>query len=325
MKSRLVLPLIILAIAVAGVLVYVYRPAKSDKPQLAIFNLVSHPILDDSIKGIKATLADEGYGPDAVQIIEVNANGEMDKLNAFAIELLAAKPNVIVPVSTPVTQAVFKEAHATQKIIFSTVTNPDDVGMDRSPANMTGVCDRVNYEANFDLIFELFPDTDRIGIIYNAGERNSQYGVDQIKPLAEGRGVELRLVSVSKSQEAVDAANALVGSVDLIYVGSDNTVVAAMAGLTRAAYAANLPVIASDSGSVKDGALAAVSVDYERLGRRAGELVSEVLRSGQMPDDRNPIVFVGDKLMINEKAAGQLGFVFPDSVRERAKEVVREN
>lgn len=323
MKKRLVWPIIILALVVVGVLVYIYRPAASDKPKVAIFNLLSHPILDDSIKGIKSALADEGYGPDAIQIIEVNANGEMDKLNAFANELLAANPDVIVPVSTPVTQAVFKEAQPTQKIIFSTVTNPDDVGMDQNPPNMTGVCDRVNYQANFDLIFELFPDTNTIGIIYNAGERNSQYGVEQAKQLAEQRSVKLQLVTVSQSQEVVDAARSLIGNVDVIYVGSDNTVVAAIAGLTRVAYGAKLPVIASDSGSVQDGALAAVSVDYEKLGRRAGESVAQVLRTGQMPEDRSPVLFLGDKLMLNEKAATQLGFEFPQAVRDRAQEIIR--
>lgn len=323
MKNRLVLPLIILALVVVGVQIYVNKPATQDRPKVAIFNLLSHPILDESINGIKAALADEGYGPDAIQVIEVNANGEMDKLNAFANELLAAKPDIIVPVSTPVTQAVFKEAPFTQKIIFSTVTNPDDVGMDQKPANMTGVCDRVNYKANFDLIFELFPDTQRIGIVYNAGERNSQYGVDQIKQLAEQRGVELQLVTASQSQEVVDAARSLIANVDVIYIGSDNTVVAAMAGLTRVAYGAKLPVIASDSGSVQDGALAAVSVDYEELGHRAGELIAQVLRTGQMPPDTIPILFTGDKLMLNERAANQLEYEFPPAVRERADEIIQ--
>lgn len=323
MKNRLVIPLFLLALVVVGVLINVYKPDTQDKPKVAIFNLLSHPILNDSINGIKAALADEGYGPDAIQIIEINANGEMDKLNAFANELLAAKPDVIVPVSTPVTQAVFKAAPSTQKVIFSTVTNPGDVSMDQKPANMTGVCDRVNYKANFDLIFELFPDTQRIGIVYNAGERNSQYGVDQIKQLAEQRGVELKLVTASQSQEVVDAARSLIGNVDVIYVGSDNTVVAAMAGLTRVAYGAKLPVIASDSGSVQDGALAAVSVDYEELGRHAGKLVAQVLRTGQMPADMSPVLFTGDKLMLNERAANQLGYEFPAAVRERAHEVIR--
>lgn len=323
MKNRSASLLILLGLVGIAGITYGLRRTATEKPKVAIFNLLSHPILNDSIMGIKAGLADEGYGADSIQIIEVNANGEMDKLNAFAKELLAAEPSVIVPVSTPVTQAVFKEAAATQKIIFSTVTNPSDVGMEQRPANMTGVCDRVNYKASFDLIFELFTKTKTIGVIYNAGERNSQFGVDEVKRLAERRAVKLKFVTVAQSQEVVDAARSLIGNVDAIYVGSDNTVAAAMAGLTRVAHEAHVPVIASDSGSVKDGALAAVSVDYEMLGRRVGEMVAQVLRTGQMPGSNSPVIFTGDKLMLNEKAAALIDYQFPRAVRERAQEVIR--
>ena len=323
MKKRAIVPLVILVIAALGVVLFLTNPGKGAKPRIAIFNLLSHPILDDTIKGIKASLSENGFGEDSVEIIEVNANGEMDKLNAFAKELLAANPKVLVPVSTPVTQAVFKEAPSTQMIVFSTVTNPSDVGMDKKPSNMTGVCDAVNYKANFDLIFDLFPKTKTIGIIYNAGERNSQYGVDQVKKLASEREVKLELVTVSKSQEVVDAARSLLENVDVLYVGSDNTVVSAMAGLVKVAYEGKLPVIASDSGSVQNGALAAVSVDYERLGRRVGEVVTTILRTGQMPSDTSPIMFVGDKLLLNEKAAKQIDFEFPASVKERTAEIIK--
>lgn len=296
---------------------------RSGKVTVAIYNLLSHPILEASIDGIKAGMAAEGYGESRVRLIELNANGEMDKLNAFATELLATAPAVIVPVSTPVTQAVFKEAAADQLIVFSTVTNPSDVGMDDRPENMTGVCDAVSYRANFDLIFELFPATKTIGMIYNAGERNSQFGVDRFRKLAQDRKVELKLVTVSKSLEVVDAARSLAENVDVLYVGSDNTVVAAIAGLTKVAYDADTPVIASDAGSVEGGALAAVSVDYRALGRRVGRIVAGVLKSGRLPRDRSPVIFGGDVLLLNDKAAGQLGFTFPKATRKRAKRVIR--
>lgn len=293
----------------------------SPKRRVAIFNLVSHPILDDSVAGIKVGLAEEGYGPDKVEIIEVNANGEFDKLNAFAKELLSGKPDILVPVSTPVTRAVRQEAPGTQRIVFSTVTNPVDVGMDQHPKNMTGVCDVVDYKANLDLIFELFPQTKRIGLIYNAGEKNSQYGVDEVRKLVERRA-ELDVVSVSNSQEVIDAARSLVGKVDVFYVGSDNTVVTAMAGLTKVAYENRVPVIASDSGSVRDGALAAVSVDYEKLGKSAGKMVADLLRTEKAPGDVKVVMFVGDTLLINARSARQLGYEFPERVRARATRVI---
>ena len=162
----------------------------------------------------------------------------------------------------------------------------------------------------------------RIGIIYNAGERNSQYGVDSIKAIAQARDVQLQLVTVSNSQEVVDAARSLIGTVDVFYVGSDNTVVSAMAGLTKVAYENRIPVIASDSGSVQEGALAAVSVDYEELGRRVGHIVAELLRTGGMPGEIEPIMFKGDSLLLNARSARQIGLTFPEELRARAKQVI---
>jgi putative tryptophan/tyrosine transport system substrate-binding protein len=307
--------LLLLALVLAGC-------SKSEKGDerphtVVIYNLMSHPILDASASGIKSALIDEG-----VKVIELSANGDISKVSAFAIEALNTKPDVIVPISTPVAQAVIKEAPASQKIVFSTVTNPSDVGLDKKPKNVTGVSDVVNFGANFDLIFELFPKTKMIGIPYNAGERNSQFGVDQIRALADKRGIKVQLVTVASSQEVVDAARSLLDKVDVIYVGSDNTVVGAMAGLIKISREKRVPVIASDSGSVQEGALAAISVDYEQLGRRAGRLVSEILKSNKMPGEIQPIRFMGDTLILNNRAAQALGYEFPAAIRARAQKII---
>ena len=63
-------------------------------PTVAIYNLMSHPILDASAAGIKRGLAEHGYSAPRIKFVETNANGEMDKLNAFAKELLSVRPDV---------------------------------------------------------------------------------------------------------------------------------------------------------------------------------------------------------------------------------------
>lgn len=292
------------------------------KATVVIYNLLSHPILDGSIAGIKAGLTAEGFAPDQLEVREVSANGEMDKLNAIAREVVAGSPDVIIPVSTPVTQAVVAEASPTQAIVYSTVTNPNDVGMDKHPVNMTGVSDAVNYGANLDLIHELFPKARHIGIIYNPGEANSQYGVDQVKQLAPARGFDVQLATVSSSNEVAPAASLLVEKVDVIYIGSDNTVVGAIEGVLKVAEGRRVPVVASDSGSVEKGALAAVSVDYEKLGRAVAPIVGHVLRDGVKPGTIPPVTFLGDSLLLNRSAATKIQYEFPPAVLSRAARVI---
>jgi len=315
---------ILLAVAISALigfaiwLVVGRNSTHSDVPTVAIFNLVSHPILDASVDGIKEGLAERGYSGERVRFIEVNANGQMEMLNAFAQEMLASDPTVIVPVSTPVTQAVVASAGPDQPIVFSTVTNPADVGMDGRSNNMTGVSDAVNYEANINLIQELFPDARTVGIVYNPGERNSQFGVERVSELVAPRELTLVLVTVSGSGEVGDAARSLVGQADVIYVGSDNTVVSALDALLSVARESRIPVIASDAGSVEKGALAAISVDYERVGREAGYLVAKVLDSGVAPGRLEPVVVSGDALILNLGTASALGLQVPDSIRGRS-------
>jgi putative tryptophan/tyrosine transport system substrate-binding protein len=290
-------------------------------PQVTIVNLLSHPILNDSIAGIRKGLADAGYAEGQLRIVELSANGEMGKLNALAREALSGRPDVIVPVSTPVAQAVLREADDRQPIVFSTVTNPDDLGGPRQ-ANVTGVSDAVNYEANLALIRELVPTAKRIGVVYNPSEANSQFGVSELQRLLVGRTETLQVVPIARSEQVPDAARSLLGSVDVLYVGSDNTVVGAIAGLVKVAEERRIPVIASDSGSVEDGALAAVSVNYVELGRRVGAIVAQILRTGTSAGSIQNEFFRGDALLLNKKAAVRIGFAFPQATVERAARVI---
>jgi putative ABC transport system substrate-binding protein len=206
--------------------------------------------------------------------------------------------------------------------VFSTVTNPADVGMDKAPSNVTGVSDAVNYEASLALIKEWFPAASKIGVVFNPGEPNSQFGVSELRRLAGPMGLTLELVPISRSDEVSIAAQSIVERIDAFFVGSDNTVVGAIAGLVKVAEQQHVPVFASDSGSVSQGALAAVSVDYKKLGRRVGMIVADLIRNprpaGQIPSE----IFVGDTLIINAKAARRLGVAVPAQMRARALLVI---
>lgn len=290
-------------------------------PQVTIINLLSHPILNDSITGIRQGLAASGYTDDRVRIVELSANGEVGTLNALVREALSAQPDIVVPVSTPVAQAVLRASDGSRPIVFSTVTNPADLGS-TLPPNVTGVSDAVNYEGNLALMREVVPGTRRIGMVYNPAEANSQFGVSALQRLLEGRDDVLRLVPIARSDQVPDAARSLVGTVDVFYVGSDNTVVGAIAGLVRVAEEHHIPVFASDSGSVGDGAVAAVSVNYVALGRRVGTIVADLLRTGAPAGTITNEFFRGDSLVLNKRAAARIGLSFPPATLQRAAQTL---
>jgi putative ABC transport system substrate-binding protein len=132
----------------------------------------------------------------------------------------------------------------------------------------------------------------------------------------------LTVVPASNSNEVVSAARSLVGRVDVIYIGSDSTAAAAMPGLVAVARDAKIPVIASDAGSVRNGALAAVSVDYRKLGKAGAELIANVLRTGKPAGEFPRIGFVGDTLVLNAETARIMDYSFPAAVLARKPQII---
>ena len=297
--------------------------AHEDRPTIYIFSLMRHPLLDASIQGTKASLVEHGYGPDVVDIREINANGQTNLLSAYAREIVALHPSVIVPVSTPVSQAIVRVAPPSQAVVYSTIVNPEDLGIAASATNITGVSDAVDYEANIDLLIELFPSAAVVGMIYNPAEVNSRHAVEAAKQICQKLNRRLVLVPVGRPEEVADATRSLVGTVDAIYVGTDNTVVSALPGLTEIAEAARLPVIASDSGSVEKGALAAASVDYFKLGHKVGDIVAEILQKKVSPGTIPRVKMYGRDIILNQRAAAKIQYSFPEQTLRRAVRIIQ--
>ena len=323
MSRKLLATLTLLVFVILSLYVFLIpQQCLDNKPVVAIFNYVSHPILDTSITGIKKELIDSGYDSSRLRIIEINANGQMALLNSFAQELLGSSPDVIVPVSTPVTQAVVKVASPEQAIVFSTVTNPDDVRKNSEPKNMTGVADVVDYRANIELIRQIVPNLRSIGMIYNPGERNSQIGKEETGKILEALGIEFDVLPITSSGEVADAARTLAEKSDVIYIGPDNTVASALDAVIAVAYEQSVPVFASDHASVLKGALAAVSVNYETVGREAGKKIVAVLRGNELPRNMKDSIIKGTSIVVNKNSAAKLNLEIPLEIQNKAEKIV---
>ena len=314
--------LFLLLAVVATAIVVGCQQAPKPKQTVVILTPVPFDILDESIAGIREGLTQAGYGPSKLDVRVVNASGQMQMLSGYAREILAGHPDVVVPVSTPATQAIVAAASASQNVVFSTVTNPEAANVPANAPNITGVSDVVNYRANILLVRELFPSVRRLGTIYNPGDDAAVYGLRKLQTLAAAEGFQLKAVAATNSNEAVIAARSLADQVDVILIGSDSNAAAAMTGIVQAALPKRVPVLASDAGSVRNGALAAVSVDYRQLGRAGAGLIVRVLKSGRPAGEVQRINFVGNSLIANRATARSLGYTFPQSFVARQPAMV---
>jgi putative ABC transport system substrate-binding protein len=180
---------------------------------------------------------------------------------------------------------------------------------------LTGATDAWPYEDQLKLIREISPKVRRLAVIFNPGEASSQYGMKLIRQFAPRHGLELVEGAVSNTSDVYPVVAALVGQVDAVLLSSDSTAIGGVTGALRVATKETIPLYVGDSGTVKKGGLAAVSIGYDKLGTETGKLAARVLRG-----ERNiPIISPqGSEVVVNLKAAQLMGVVIPPSVLARA-------
>ena len=293
-------------------------------PVIGVATYGAHPILDVIADAFKAGLHARGYedGKNA-RILWKSVEGDVNLASAVARSLVESNANVIVSITTPVSQAVARAARGKVPVVFCGVTDPIGAGLVSSWENtpgsgITGTSDRWPYAEQLDLIKAIVPKARRVGFPYNAGEANSRYALEQILPLAAARGFEIVPAVVTSMADVRRAAESLADrGVNAIYVSSDNTVMAGFEAVLKVAHQRKIPVIVGESANVERGGLATYSVDYRRLGDATADLVVRVLK-GEDPGRIPVVTFHGEQLYLNEEAARRMGVSLPPQLRTKA-------
>jgi putative ABC transport system substrate-binding protein len=302
-------------------------PANQSKiPVVGVANYGAHPILDVIIESFKARMKERGFEEGKnIHFLWKNIEGDVNLAPSVASSLLNSDVNLIMSITTPVSQAVAKAARGKVPIVFCGVTDPISAGLVESWENkpgsgITGTSDRWPYAEQLDLIKTLLPSAKKIGFPYNSGEANSQYALTQVKPLAEQRGLTIVPMVATNPGEVRLAAEALAEQgVDVIYVSSDNTVMAGFDAVLKVSYERKLPVIVGESANVERGGLATFSVDYKQLGYGTADLVIRVLK-GEEPGSIPVLTFKGEQLYLNADAAKKMGVnLSPELVSKAVK------
>ncbi len=315
MRQSLSLSLLALAVLFAGC----SRPT-TDKT-VAIVTLMSHPALDDLARAAKAQIESDakaaGY---RVTFQEQNANQQMNLVPVIVADTLQRSPDVVVAITTPVAQAFRNKMP--RRLVFAAVTDPISAGLvkdlGRPGPDITGTSDAWPYRDQLVLMKQVLPSLRTFAVLYNPGEAASQFGVREIRRYASELHLSVREVAVNSVAEVGPAARIAAPAVDALFLSSDNTVIGGASGAISAAIEARKPLFVGDSGTVKKGGLATVSVGYEQLGRATGELVTKFL-SGKT--DLPVVVGHADATYVNTKAAQMMGVQLPPSILKEAKAV----
>ena len=238
-----------------------------------------------------------------VKIEYQSAQGDFGTAQLIAKSYVNSKKDVIVAISTPSAQAAL---NATKQIpiVYTAVTDPKIAGL--SGKNITGTTDMSPLEEQLNLLKNLLPKAKKVGFLYNPSEQNSVSLLKQFTILAKERQLQVIEKGVNTVNDMNLALNSLLGQVDVLYIPTDNLVTSSESLLIQQANRKNVPVIASVESSVKKGALATVSIDYEKLGYQTGERILEILK-GKSPNQIQVEGLRETTLVINERIAKKYG------------------
>ncbi len=293
--------------------------------KVGISQVVTHPALDATREGIIDGLAEMGYieGED-IEIDYQNSEGDPTLWASIAQKFVSDQVDIIVAIATPNAQAAISAAEGTEiPVVFSAVTDPVGAGMVASweshpNENVTGISDMIVVEDDVNLILEILPQTAKIGTLYNAGEDNSVFLVQKLKEACDKLGIEVVERTVSTSADVLTAAQSLVGQVDAIWVGTDNTVVTALEALLGVCEDNDIPFFPADDPSIERGGIACYGFDYYDIGVQTGWMMAKILdgdgTANDIPVEKGQII----NLSLNLVAAERMGVTIPQAVIDRA-------
>ena len=301
-------------------------PASAAQPKsVAVTAIVEHPALDAVRDGVKRALAAAGYRDEKLAWQYQSAQGNTGTAAQIARKFVGDRPDVIVAIATPSAQAVVA-ATRDLPVVYSAVTDPVAAqlvpGWEPSGTNVTGVSDMLALDKQVELIRQVVPQAKRVGMVYNPGEANSVVVVRQLQEILAKAGMSLVEAAAPRTIDVGSAARSLIGKVDVIYTNTDNNVVSAYEALVKVGNDASIPLVASDTDSVRRGAIAALGVDYGDLGEQTGRIVVRILK-GEKPGAIASETSSRLRLFVNPGAAARQGVTLSDELLKSAAETVK--
>jgi putative ABC transport system substrate-binding protein len=261
-------------------------------------------------------------------IIEYRYAPSQDRLPAFAAELVALSPDVLIAPNTQAAVAL-KSATASIPIVFAGVGDPVGLGLvqslSRPGGNMTGLSPVVPgfTGKGIEILREMVPTASKVAVLVNPGNPIHRLIVaEELPQTARTLGMALPIVEATTAEELdIAFASAAAQHADAINVFGDALTVNNAPRVTALAAEHRLPAIYLFRLFATHGGLISYGPDLADLFIRAGDYVDKILK-GAKPSDLPVELPTKFELVINRKTANALGLTVPPTLLALANEVI---
>jgi ABC-type uncharacterized transport system substrate-binding protein len=255
--------------------------------RVAILQHANTVVLEDGIRGTLEALAERGFRDgEKLKIDRFNAQGDMPTGIAIARQVTGGNYDLVITSSTPSMQAVANNNREGKvRHVFTLVADPfaSGVGLDRTdplkhPPYMVGQGVFPPVANAFELARRMLPSLSRVGVAWNPAESNSLAFVSKARDAARQMNLTLLEANVDSTAAVTEAISSLIArQAQALWVGGDNTVIAAMGSVIAVAQRAGVPVFTILPGAPDRGTLFDAGPDFYQVGRQGGLLAADVL------------------------------------------------
>jgi putative ABC transport system substrate-binding protein len=255
------------------------------------------------------------------------AGADTSRLQAYAAELVALKPDVIFAASGTPLAALHRETR-TVPIVFTNASDPVDDGFVASWArpggNITGL-PMFEYAIAgkwLELLKRIAPDVTRVAVIYDPSQPSSAGFLRTIETGASSLAVGFTASGARDAAQIEHAVTAFASQPNGSLIVFPSTVAAVHRDLIITLTARHrLPAVYPYRLFVAAGGLASYSPDLLDLYRRAASYVDRILK-GEKPADLPVQAPTKYEFIINLKTAKALGLDVPLHLQQLADEVI---
>jgi ABC-type uncharacterized transport system substrate-binding protein len=326
-KVDLLSILMALALLAAGAIADAQQPTKI--PRLGYLNAnfpTTNPV---RIEAIRQGLRELGYVEGKNIVIEWRyAEGKQDGLPALAAELVRLKVDVIVTSASGETRAA-KEATSTIPIVMTNDNDPVGSGfvasLARPAGNITGLSTLAPELSGkrMEILREIIPRLSRVAVLASSTQPGYAQVLEEMELAAKAFGLKLQHLNVLVPKDIETAFRAAgEARADAVLLLSSAVLTSQRTQIIELAVKSRLPASYPRPEFVEAGGLMTYGPNITDLSRRAATYVDKILKGAKpanLPVEQ-PTKF---ELVINLKAAKQIGLTIPQSVLYKADKVIK--
>lgn len=276
---------------------------------------------------VREVLAERGYIDGQNVVLDIRRYADFDASKRVAEALVNTNPDLIMSYGTTTTRSVL-DATKSIPVVFTTgdpVSSGLVTNLNRPGGNATGVSVMMIELAPkvLEVIRQLNPRTEKIAVLRNVSSPLGLRMAEQVQSAAASLGVQVQPVDIRGVSDVEAAVPALRRSrAQVVFVPADLSLQVDPQRVVRAIRQAKLPAVYQDHIFVEAGGLLSYGhYTPEIVGVMVmyADLILKGAKTGDLPIEQIKTL----RLVVNMKAARELGISIPQALLVRADEVIK--